>query len=101
MEDEDDVLEDIDMSQPGMSQDLVDFEDMSPVPSPAKREIGGVPTPGRAGAPSSATAPPPSFGAPGATRDEAPDALALDAEGAECEDADAVGPAVLVDLAVV
>ena len=45
MEDEDDVLEDIDMSQPGMSQDLVDFEDMSPVPSPAKREIGGVPTP--------------------------------------------------------
>ena len=96
MEDEDDVLEDIDMSQPGMSQDLVDFEDMSPVPSPAKREIGGVPTPGRAGAPSSATAPPPSFGAPGATRDEAPDALAMDAEGAECEDADAVGPADVV-----
>jgi hypothetical protein len=96
MEDEDDVLEDIDMSQPGMSQDLVDFEDMSPVPSPAKREIGGVPTPGRAGAPSPATAPPPSFGAPGATRDEAPDALAMDAEGAEGEDADGVGPADVV-----
>jgi hypothetical protein len=36
MEDEDDGLEDIDMSQPGMSPDLVDFEDTTPVSSPAK-----------------------------------------------------------------
>ena len=93
-EDEDDVLEDIDMSQPvDSSQDLVDFEDMTPVPSPAKsRETGGVPTPGAPpGAPSQANAPPPFArvgepgGAPGVGTPDA--CLAMDAEAAEGEEA--------------
>ena len=95
MEDEDDVLEDIDMSQPGMSQDLVDFEDMTPVPSPARRETGGVPTPGRAGAPSQANAAPPSVAAPDGNRGVRvpPDALAMDADAVAGEEADAVAAA--------
>ena len=94
-EDEDDVLEDIDMSQPGMSQDLVDFEDMTPVPSPARRETGGVPTPGRAGAPSQANAAPPSVAAPDGNRGVRvpPDALAMDADAVVGEEADAVAAA--------
>ena len=95
-EDEDDVLEDIDMSQPGMSQDLVDFEDMTPVPSPARRETGGVPTPGRAGAPSQANAAPPSVAAPDGNRGVfrvPPDALAMDADAVAGEEADAVAAA--------
>jgi hypothetical protein len=94
-EDEDDVLEDIDMSQPGMSQDLVDFEDMTPVPSPARRETGGVPTPGRAGAPSQANAAPPSVAAPDGNRGVRvpPDALAMDADAVAGEEADAVAAA--------
>ena len=69
LEDEDDVLEDIDMSQPvDSSQDLVDSED-GPVPSPANLlKTGGVPTPGRAGAPSQANAAPPSVAAPDGNR---------------------------------
>ena len=96
-EDEDDVLEDIDMSQPvDSSQDLVDFEDMTPVPSPAKsRETGGVPTPGRAGAPSQANAAPPSVAAPDGNRGVrvSPDALAMDADAVAGEEADAVAAA--------
>ena len=96
-EDEDDVLEDIDMSQPvDSSQDLVDFEDMTPVPSPAKsRETGGVPTPGRAGAPSQANAAPPSVAAPDGNRGVRvpPDALAMDADAVAGEEADAVAAA--------
>ena len=85
------------MSQPvDSSQDLVDFEDMTPVPSPAKsRETGGVPTPGRAGAPSQANAAPPSVAAPDGNRGVrvSPDALAMDADAVAGEEADAVAAA--------
>ena len=94
-EDEDDVLEDIDMSQPvDSSQDLVDFEDMTPVPSPAKsRETtAGVPTPGRAGAPSRANAAPPiaRVGEPG----DVPGVESLSPDAPDAMDAEAVGRSV-------
>ena len=69
---------------------------MTPVPSPAKsRETGGVPTPGRAGAPSQANAAPPSVAAPDGNRGVgvSPDALAMDADAVAGEEADAVAAA--------
>ena len=74
---EEDDLEDFDLSQ-GMSQDLVDYEDMSPLPSPAK-PVAGVPTASTA-AVATAPAAPAGAPAPAAPIDDDRDLLALEAE---------------------
>ena len=76
---EEDDLEDFDLSQ-GMSEDLVDYEDMSPLPSPAKPD-SGVPTASTARASA-------------APIDDDRDLIALEAEidVAAAADADAAAP---------
>ena len=78
---EEDDLEDFDLSQ-GMSEDLVDYEDMSPLPSPAKPD-SGVPTASTARASA-------------APIDDDRDLIALEAEidvaAAAAADADAAAP---------
>ena len=74
---EEDDLEDFDLSQ-GMSQDLVDYEDMSPLPSPAK-PVPGVPTAPTA-AVATAPAAPAGAPAPATPIDDDRDLLALEAE---------------------
>ena len=78
---EEDDLEDFDLSQ-GMSEDLVDYEDMSPLPSPAKPDLG-VPTASTARASA-------------APIDDDRDLIALEAEidvaAAAAADADAAAP---------
>ena len=67
----DDDLADFDLSQGGVSQDLVDYEEMTPVPSPAKPKPTGEDD-ARPGVPTA--------GATGEEAGEDEDLLALEAE---------------------